>query len=178
MSPPTWMSPLVLASVAAPVALSAPCRSMLPTVEMLPPSWVAPAPVRVRLASTLLPPRMASPPVSSVSARAVPSLSTVPARLMVWLPLLVIATSAPSLTLPDRPMAPLVVTLPLSTVLPVPRVCSEDSAVAPPTAPPKVLVPVVLTVSTCAPSTVPLKDTAPPDALDSILLLPSVTGPV
>ncbi|CAM5335726.1 hypothetical protein RLIN73S_02218 [Rhodanobacter lindaniclasticus] len=57
-------------------------------------------------------------------------------------------------------------------------VVSPVSAVAPPTAPPKLAAPPVFTVRVCAPFTVEPKPITPPPLLASVALAPSVTAPL
>ncbi|CAM5335691.1 hypothetical protein RLIN73S_02217 [Rhodanobacter lindaniclasticus] len=62
----------------------------------------------------------------------------------------------PSVTVSPQVWVPLVVTLPLSVVLPGASVVRLANAVVPPTAAPKVVMPLAFTVNACAPSTVEL----------------------
>ena len=65
---------------------------------------------------------------------------------------------------------------PLSAVVPPAFVVTEVSAVAPPSAPPKVVMPAVLAVRLNAPSTVPANDRLPAPVLVSVVFAPSMTA--
>ena len=65
---------------------------------------------------------------------------------------------------------------PLSAVAPGPVMFTDVSRVVPPTAPPKVVVPVVFTWNANPPSSVLASVTAPPPVVSSTTLVPSVTA--
>ena len=65
---------------------------------------------------------------------------------------------------------------PLSAVVPPASVVTEVSAVAPPIAPPKVVVPPVLAARLNAPLTVLASDRLPDPVLVSVVFAPSVTA--
>ena len=65
---------------------------------------------------------------------------------------------------------------PLMRVVPPESVVSDTSLVSPPTTPPKVVVPAVLTASVTAPLTVSPRVMSPPLVETSVVLAPSVTA--
>ena len=70
----------------------------------------------------------------------------------------------------------MVVTLPVSVVVPPALVVTDVSAVVPPTTPPKVVAPVVFTARVCPPFTVELREIARLPVLASVVAAPRVTA--